>query len=68
MRFSLDSRRCVSALVGVLIFVFAVGLVAFGYQLAKHRYNKPFDIKVERDTVTAPSPLRSSRQRRITDG
>ena len=52
MRFSLDSRRCVSALVGVLIFVFAVGLVAFGYQLAKHRYNKPFDIKVERDTVT----------------
>ena len=52
MRFSLDSRRCVSALVGVLIFVFAIGLVALGYQLAKHRYNKPFDTKVERDTVT----------------
>ena len=51
MRFSLDSRRCVSALVGVLIFVFAIGLVALGYQIAKHRYNKPFDTKVERDTV-----------------
>ena len=37
---------------GVLIFVFANGLVALGYQIAKHRYNKPFDTKVERDTVT----------------
>ena len=52
MRLSLDSRKCVSALVGVLLFVFAVGLVALGYQLAKHRYNKPYDTNVERDTVT----------------
>ena len=57
MRFSLDSRRCVSALVGVLIFVFAVGLVALGYQLAKHHYNKPYDTNVERDTVTVTDTI-----------
>ena len=52
MRFSLDSRKCVSALVGLLIVLVAIGLVALGYQLAKHRYSKPYDTKVERDTVT----------------
>ena len=50
MRF--NQEKCVSALVGLLVVLVAVGLVALGYQLAKHRYNKPFDTKVERDTVT----------------
>lgn len=50
MRF--NQEKCVSALVGLLVVLVAVGLVALGYELAKHRYNKPFDTKVERDTVT----------------
>ena len=49
MRF--NQEKCVSALVGLLVVLVAVGLVALGYQLAKHRYNKPYDTKVERDTV-----------------
>lgn len=49
MRF--NQEKCVSALVGVLLFVFAIGLVALGYQLAKHKYNQPIDVQVERDTV-----------------
>ena len=50
MRF--NQEKCVSALVGLLVVLVAVGLVALGYQLAKHRYNKPYDVKIERDTVT----------------
>ena len=48
----LNEKKCINTLVGVLIAVVAIGLVSLGYQLARHRYNKPFDTKVERDTVT----------------
>ena len=48
----LNEKKCINTLVGVLIAVVAIGLVALGYELAKHRYSKPYDTKVERDTVT----------------
>ena len=46
-------RNRVSLIAAAIALVWLVfGTVAIGYQLAKHRYNKPFDTKVERDTVT----------------
>ena len=46
-------RNRVSLIAAAIALVWLVfGTVAIDYQLAKHRYNKPFDTKVERDTVT----------------
>ena len=46
-------RNRVSLIAAAIALVWLVfGTVALGYQIAKHRYNKPFDTKVERDTVT----------------
>lgn len=48
----MDTKKAEKVIIGILVaMVFAI-LFGLGYLTAKHRYNKPLETKIERDTVT----------------